>query len=307
MAVKGRFAPTPSGRMHLGNLFSALLAWLSVRSQNGRIVLRIEDLDIGRCRMENALQFERDLRWLGLDWDEGGCFEPYLQSKRSEVYDETFDKLDKMGLIYPCYCSRASLHAASAPHASDGRYVYSGACRDLTAEQRSQMTKIPAWRLSVPDREVSFVDGHMGAFSQNLASDCGDFIIRRADGVYGYQLAVVVDDALMGVNEVVRGCDLLDSTPRQIYVNQLLGHDIPAYYHLPLLTAPDGRRLSKRDKDMDLSELEKRYTPQQLVGKLAHIAGIIETPEAVSARELASEFSWDKVRKDANIAVISSR
>lgn len=303
MTVKGRFAPTPSGRMHLGNLFSALLAWLSVRSKNGRIVLRIEDLDIGRCRIENALQFEKDLRWLGLDWDEGGCFEPYLQSKRGQVYDEVFDKLSQMGLVYPCYCSRASLHAASAPHASDGQYVYSGGCKNLTAQQRAQMTKIPAWRLEVPDREVSFIDGHLGKFSQNLARECGDFIIRRADGVYGYQLAVVVDDALMEVTEVVRGCDLLDSTPRQIYVNQLLGYDIPSYYHLPLLTAPDGRRLSKRDKDMDLSELEKNYTPQQLVGKLAYIAGIIKTPEAVSARELVDEFSWEKVRKDTAVVV----
>ena len=303
MTVKGRFAPTPSGRMHLGNLFSALLAWLSVRSKNGQIVLRIEDLDIGRCRIENALQFEKDLHWLGLDWDEGGCFEPYLQSKRGQIYDEVFDKLNQMGLVYPCYCSRASLHAASAPHASDGQYIYSGVCKNLTDEQRSQMTKVPAWRLEVPDREVSFTDGHLGKFSQNLAAECGDFIIRRADGVYGYQLAVVVDDALMGVTEVVRGCDLLDSTPRQIYVNQLLGYDIPSYYHLPLLTAPDGRRLSKRDKDMDLSELEKNYTPQQLVGKLAHIAGIIEAPEAVSARELVSEFSWEKVRKDTAVVV----
>lgn len=303
MMVKGRFAPTPSGRMHLGNLFSALLAWLSVRSQNGQIVLRIEDLDMGRCRMENALQFEKDLRWLGLDWDEGGCFEPYLQSKRGQIYDEVFDRLDKMGLVYPCYCSRASLHAASAPHASDGQYIYSGVCKKLTDKERAGMTKTPAWRLEVPNMEVSFTDGHLGTFSQNLAKDCGDFIIRRADGVYGYQLAVVVDDALMGVTEVVRGCDLLDSTPRQIYVNQLLGYAIPSYYHLPLLTAPDGRRLSKRDKDMDLSELEKNYSPQQLVGKLAHIAGIIEAPEAVSARELAGEFSWDKVRKDISIVV----
>ncbi len=301
--VTGRFAPTPSGRMHLGNLFSSLLAWLSVRHLGGRMILRIEDLDIGRCRMENALQFEKDLTWLGLNWDEGGCFEPYLQSRRGHIYDDAFEKLDSMGLVYPCYCSRASLHAASAPHGSDGQYVYSRVCKNLTYQQRAEMTKPPAWRLAVPDREVSFVDGHMGPCKQNLEKECGDFIIRRADGVYGYQLAVVVDDALMGVDQVVRGCDLLDSTPRQIYVNQLLGYPIPEYYHLPLLTAPDGRRLSKRDRDMDLSELEKYNTPQQLVGRLAYMAGLMDAPEPVSARELVPHFSWDRVKKDQTIVV----
>lgn len=302
--VVGRFAPSPSGRMHLGNLFSALMAWLSCRSMGGRMVLRIEDLDRERCKPEYARQLAEDLQWFGLDWDEGGCFEPYLQSRRDEFYAAQFAKLVELRLVYPCYCSRASLHAASAPHASDGRVIYAGTCRGMSQEQRAAQTKTPAWRLMVPQEVVAFRDGNYGEFSQDLARECGDFIIRRADGVFSYQLAVVTDDALMGVNQVVRGSDLLDSTPRQIYLNRLLGFPVPEYYHLPLLMADDGHRLSKRERDMDVEELRKFYSPEEIVGRLAHLAGIIEKPEAVSPRELITEFSWDKVKKE-NISVNS--
>lgn len=302
--VVGRFAPSPSGRMHLGNLFSALMAWLSCRSMGGRMVLRIEDLDRERCKPEYARQLAEDLQWFGLDWDEGGCFEPYLQSRRDEVYAAQFAKLEKLGLVYPCYCSRASLHAASAPHASDGRVIYAGTCRGMSQEQRAAQTKVPAWRLIVPQEVVTFKDGNYGEFSQDLARECGDFIIRRADGVFSYQLAVVTDDALMGVNQVVRGSDLLDSTPRQIYLNRLLDFPVPEYYHLPLLMAADGHRLSKRERDMDVGELRKLYSPEEIVGRLAHLAGIIEKPEAVSPRELIAEFSWNKVKKE-NVLVNS--
>ena len=212
--MTGRFAPSPSGRMHLGNVFSAMLAWISVRSQGGEMVLRIEDLDPDRCRPEYAETLKDDLRWLGLDWDR----EQTPQSLRSRAYEERFDRLAQLGLVYPCYCTRNELHAASAPHASDGRVLYAGTCRDLTQAQRAEKQKLPAWRLMVPNRAYGFTDGLQGWFSENLAAECGDFIIRRADGVYAYQLAVVTDDGEGGITQVVRGMDLLDSTPRQLYL-----------------------------------------------------------------------------------------
>ena len=292
--MTGRFAPSPSGRMHLGNVFSALLAWLSVRSQNGEMVLRIEDLDPDRCRPEYAETLKDDLRWLGLDWDR----EQTPQSRRTAVYATQFEKLRDLGLVYPCYCTRGELHAASAPHASDGRFVYAGTCRALTQAQRAEKTKAPAWRLEVPDRVYGFTDGLQGYFEENLAAECGDFIIRRADGVYAYQLAVVTDDGDGGVTQVVRGMDLLDSTPRQLYLYELLGLQAPEFCHVPLLTAPDGRRLSKREKDLDLGALRGTHSPEQLLGKLACLAGILDRPEPASARELARVFSWSKVQKD---------
>ena len=290
--MTGRFAPSPSGRMHLGNVFSAMLAWLSVRSRNGEMVLRIEDLDPDRCRPEYAETLKDDLRWLGLDWDR----EQTPQSLRTAAYAEEFDKLADLGLVYPCYCTRGELHAASAPHASDGRVLYAGTCRNLTETQRAEKTKKPAWRLAVPDRVYGYTDGLQGYYEENLAAECGDFIIRRADGVYAYQLAVVTDDGAGGVTQVVRGMDLLDSTPRQLYLYELLGLKAPEFYHVPLLTAPDGRRLSKREKDLDLGALRRTHTPEQLLGKLAHLAGVLETPDPASAREIAQVFDWKNVK-----------
>ena len=185
MKTVGRFAPSPSGRMHLGNVFSAMMAWLSVRSAGGEMVLRIEDLDPDRCRPEYAEQLKRDLAWLGLDWDR----EQMPQSRRTEAYRAQFARLEAMGLVYPCYCTRSELHAASAPHASDGNVIYAGTCRTLTPAERAEKTRRPAWRLRVPDRDTAFRDGVQGLYHENLAHDCGDFIIRRSDGVYAYQLA----------------------------------------------------------------------------------------------------------------------
>jgi len=296
--VTGRFAPSPTGRMHLGNIFTALLAWLSVRSQGGRMLLRIEDLDPQRSRAAYAEQLRRDLSWLGLDWD--GEMPP--QSTRSPVYAAHFAKLEEQGLIYPCYCSRSELHDASAPHASDGTLLYAGTCRNLTDAQRAAKTKTPCWRVAVPDEDVSFTDGLQGAYTQNLARGSGDFIVRRADGVYAYQLAVVTDDAQAGVTQVVRGSDLLSSTPRQIWLQRQLGFPEPGYYHVPLLVAPDGRRLSKREKDLDMGALRNRYTPEQLLGMLAHACGLLSHSESVRAGELAGEFSWQMVQKE-NIVI----
>ena len=294
MTEIGRFAPTPSGRMHLGNVFSALLAWLSVRSVGGELVLRIEDLDTLRCPRENADILKEDLRWLGLDWDRE---QPY-QSERSAYYEEILAKLRETGRVYPCWCTRGDLkNAPNAPHASDGHPIYPGTCRALSPEERLIRAKErdPLWRLCVPDEEISFTDGHYGVYRENLAHECGDFILRRADGVFAYQLAVVADDIDAGVTQVVRGCDLLSSTPRQLYLYRLLGANAPKYYHVPLLTAPDGRRLSKRDRDLDLGILREKYTAGEILGALAHAAGLIETPEPVSARELIPVFDWKKV------------
>lgn len=300
--MTGRFAPSPSGRMHLGNLFSALLAWLSVRSQNGTMLLRVEDLDPDRCRREYAETLKDDLRWFGLDWDE----ETPWQSVRSGIYAEHFARLEQLGLVYPCYCTRSELHDASAPHASDGTVLYSGRCRNLTPEQRASQTKRPAWRICVPDRVYAFDDGLQGHWEQNLARECGDFIIRRSDGVYAYQLAVVCDDGLMGVTEVVRGNDLCGSTPRQLYLYETLGLQAPSFYHVPLLTAPDGRRLSKRDGDLDLGALRQRFSPEELTGFLARAAGLRETAEPVSAAELARHFDWARVCRKPTISVDST-
>lgn len=308
-AVCGRFAPTPSGRMHLGNVFCALLAWMSAKKQGGSITLRIEDLDKPRCPKGSAELLEDDLHWLGLDWDTGGSNggkdAPYYQSRRFDIYDAYFTQLQKQGRTYPCFCNRAELHAAQAPHLSDGRVLYPGTCRNLTPEQAAAkaLTRNPAQRLQLPDATVSFTDGHYGSYAQNLAAECGDIILRRSDGVYAYQLAVVVDDALMGITEVVRGCDLLSSTPQQLYLYQLLGFEPPSFIHVPLLTAADGRRLSKRDRDLDLGSLRQRFTgPQPLLGLLAFLSGLLPAPEPVSAQELLPLFSWDKVPR-SNIII----
>lgn len=288
----GRFAPSPSGRMHLGNVFSALMAWCSVRKQNGTMLLRIEDLDPDRCRREYAEQLKKDLLWLGLDWDT----ESAPQSERSEVYADYFKKLGS--LVYPCYCTRNELHDASAPHASDGQPIYAGTCRNLTEAERTEKKKTPAWRVCVPEETVCFTDGVFGEVSENLAKDCGDFILRRSDGTYAYQLAVVVDDGEAGVTEIVRGCDLLSSTPRQLWLQRQFGFAAPSYYHVPLLIAPDGRRLSKRDRDLDLGALQTRFSAEELIGRLAFAAGLAETDAAISAKELAEIFDWKYIKKE---------
>lgn len=292
--VVGRFAPTPSGRMHLGNLFSCLLAWLSARSRDGRVILRMEDLDTQRTSRERGEQLMRDLDFLGLDWDEG----PYWQSERGGYYQDCLDKLNAKGLVYPCFCSRAELHAADAPHASDGDYIYTGKCRGLTADEIAERsnTRAPAMRLRA-EGKVGLADRHYGWYEQDLQRDCGDFLLRRSDGVFAYQLAVVADDGAMGVTEVVRGCDLLSSAPRQLYLYRLLGLPEPEFAHIPMLLSGDGRRLSKRDADMGLDALRGRFSSAEIVGRLAWLGGLLNRPEPVKALELLPTFSWKKVPK----------
>lgn len=288
----GRFAPTPSGRMHLGNVFAALMSWLSPKSRGGGWILRMEDLDTLRTKSEYAELLRSDLRWLGLDWDE----ETEPQSTRSDVYDRYFDQLREKNLLFPCYCTRSQLHNVNAPHLSDGTYVYAGTCRNLTDAERAAQKRQPSWRVMVPDREYEFTDLVQGHYRENLLTDCGDFVVRRADGVYVYQLAVTVDDGESGVTEVVRGWDLLGSAPRQMYLQELFGFEHPTYAHIPMLMAPEGRRLSKRDQDLDMGALRSRLTPEQLIGVLAHAAGLTETAKPISAKELATVFDWNKIQ-----------
>lgn len=291
----GRFAPTPSGRMHLGNVFAALMAWLSVRSRGGSFVLRMEDLDTQRTSDAYARILREDLLWLGLDWD----VETQPQSQRSPVYQQYFRRLADMGLLYPCYCTRSQLHSINAPHSSDGTYVYSGTCRNLTPQQQAAFGRAPAWRVQVPQSTWTVEDLVQGRYQEDLSKDCGDFVVRRADGVFVYQLAVTVDDGEAGVTEVVRGNDLLSSAPRQMYLQSLFGFSHPVYAHVPLLLAPDGRRLSKRDKDLDLGELRKAISPERLIGVLAYSAGLLPSVQSISAKELASIFQWSSLKKDA--------
>lgn len=291
----GRFAPTPSGRMHLGNVFAALIAWLSIRNRHGHFLLRMEDLDTQRTNADFAQILRDDLLWLGLTWDE----ETPAQSTRSAVYDRYFSILEEKGLLFPCYCTRSQLHSVNAPHASDGTYVYPGTCRNLTEAQKAAFDRTPAWRVTVSDRDYEISDLCQGIYKENLLRDCGDFVVRRADGVYVYQLAVTVDDGEFGVTEVVRGQDLLSSAPRQMYLQELFGFQTPTYGHVPMLLAPDGRRLSKRDKDLDLGYLRQHLTPEALIGTLAYSAGLIDQETPISARELAAEFSWEKLSGEA--------
>lgn len=301
--VVGRLAPSPSGEMHLGNAFSALLAWLSARSQGGRVLLRLEDLDKPRCPAAYAHGVMEDFRWLGLDWDN----EPVWQSRRDEWYEECLGRLAARGLLYPCFCTRRQLHAtpvpapteASAPHGKSP--VYAGTCRALTSAQQAQRRaegRKEAVRVRVPDEVWSFSDGHFGPYAENLAESCGDFILRRSDGLYAYQLAVVADDGAMGVNEIVRGRDLLPATPQQLWLQEMLGFPHPHYAHVPLLVAPDGRRLSKREGDLSLKQLSKRMSPKELVGKLAVSAGILDHFAPISPEELIDEFDWERVKRE---------
>ena len=287
--MKGRFAPSPTGIMHLGNVMCALLSWLSAKSKGGTWVLRIEDLDPDRSRRQFADRLMRDLEWLGLTWDEG----PYFQSERHDRYAAALERLCAMDLVYPCFCTRADIMATQAPHESDGRIVYAGTCRARTYNKEDM--ERAALRLKVPDREIAFADGHYGPQRVNLSRHCGDFIIRRKDGAWAYQLAVVVDDAEMGITEVVRGSDLLLSSPQQIYLAELLGYPLPSFIHLPLLCNAQGQRLSKRDKSLDMEALRADFTAEEIIGRLAFLAGLKADDAPCTAEELLTLFAWNKV------------
>ena len=299
--IVGRFAPSPSGRMHLGNVFTALMSWLSVRSRGGRWILRIEDLDPQRSKPEHARRICDDLDWLGLDWDEGGVDGrgpngPYCQSLRHDIYARYLERLRATGLCYPCTCTRADILATQAPHASDGRVVYGGRCRPAVLPAPWHEPERPAAvRLWTSGRTVSFTDRTYGKRTVRLDRETGDFILRRADGAWAYQLAVVVDDASMGVTEVVRGADLLDSSAQQIYLYELLGLQAPEYAHVPLICNAEGHRLSKRDAGTDMESLRREMSPRRLVGHLAALAGLVAPGTEITPAELARSFSWSRL------------
>ena len=293
--------------MHLGNVLSALLSWLSARSKGGEWLLRIEDIDPQRSRQEYASLLMDDLQWLGLSWDR----EPLYQHTRSDIYEHYYQLLCQRDLTYPCYCTRADLLATQAPHESDGRVVYPGTCRPKAFQKnqsnqnnqnnlsiQSIQNNQAATRLLVPDEDIAFTDGHYGPQCVNLEREVGDFIIRRKDGAWAYQLAVVVDDGLTGVTEVVRGRDLLLSSPQQIYLARLLGFTPPQFIHLPLLCNAQRQRLSKRDRSMDMASLRQHYTAPQLIGRLAHLVGLLPEPQPVLPTELLPLFSWDKIPQE---------
>jgi glutamyl-tRNA synthetase len=288
--------------MHMGNLLAMLLAWLDCRSLGGEMVFRLEDLDPARSKPEYAAKMAEDLRWLGLDWDRGWPGDlSFAQSRRTALYEEAFARLKARGLVYPCWCSRAKrLAAASAPHPGEREQDSGCRCAHLTGTEREAMARSgrrPAWKLKSPDETISLLDGHYGPVTQNPAKELGDFILRRADGVFAYQLAVSVDDMLMGVTRVVRGRDLLSSAPRQKWLIETLGGQAPDYCHCPLLTGGAGK-LSKRLGSLSTEVLRKEYTPEQVIGRLAFLCGLIDREEPVSARDLLPVFAWEKVRKE---------
>ncbi|MBQ9686028.1 MAG: tRNA glutamyl-Q(34) synthetase GluQRS [Oscillospiraceae bacterium] len=297
--VVGRFAPSPSGYMHLGNLLSMLLAWLDCRRLGGELVFRMEDLDPARSKPVYIEALADDLRWLGLDWDRGWPDGAYAQSNRTALYAEAFDRLRTQGLVYPCFCTRAErLAAASAPHPGEAEFDRGCRCSHLDERERAALLssgRPHAWKLRCPDRRITVVDGHYGVFTQNPARDVGDCIVRRADGVFAYQLAVSVDDMAMGVTRVVRGRDLLASAPRQQWLIETLGGTAPAYCHAPLITA-DGGKLSKRLGSLSTQTLRRTHTPEALVGKLAWMCGLTDSAAPVAAKELVAGFSWERVK-----------
>lgn len=318
-----RLAPTPSGYLHIGNIFAFLVAWLDARQQQGRVILRIEDLDKPRCKDHLVDTMVHDLECLGLTWDNEHLM---YQSKRAEAYEEAQERLSQLGLLYPCFCSRADLMASSAPHEGE-HFVYAGTCKGIGEELRASRmaTELYSIRLSVPGMEIRFDDAFQGSYSQQLASECGDFIIRRKDGLFGYQLAVVVDDIEQGVNRIIRGVDLLSSTPQQMYLRTLLtkvssandledeasfanlvnaGFDDMSFGHSPLIMDKDSNRLAKRKGSKGLNSLLETFkSVEALLGYLACETGLISSSDPITADELVKEADLSKLRGKKHVRI----
>ena len=289
---RGRFAPSPSGDLHLGGARTALAAWLAARRDGAEFLLRIEDIDTPRVASGAEERILEDLRWLGLDWDGP----PLRQSQRLALYDTALGKLDEQGLLYPCFCSRADVgQAASAPHAR--AQAYPGTCRSLAAAEargRESAGRKASLRFRAPDGDLRFQDAIHGQVC--LPSD--DFVVRRSDGLHAYQLAVVVDDIQSGIEEVVRGDDLLDSTPRQLLLYQALGAQPPRFAHVPLILGPDGQRLAKRHGSISVRALRQAgWTPHGLSGWLAASLGLCTWGRKALPRELVNGFSFDRISR----------
>jgi glutamyl-tRNA synthetase len=301
----GRLAPSPTGGLHLGHARTFLLAWLAARSQGGRIILRIEDLDAGRVRPESVEGAMTDLRWLGLDWDEGpdlgGSSAPYVQSERMKAYEATLERLKSLELVYPCTCTRSDIaRAASAPHPEDEGPTYPGTCSGRSVKDSGVLgNRSFAWRFRVPRGDVSWTDLIRGPLAIDPHRLGGDFIVARSGVGPSYQLAVVHDDATMGVNQVIRGDDLVPSTPRQILLYRALGWKVPDFGHVGLAVGPDGRRLAKRDGSLKLATLrELGADPARLMGWLALSLGLSSGVEIGPAARWVSRFEGAKIPVD---------
>lgn len=324
--MPGRFAPTPSGRMHIGNIYAMLGAWLSARSSNDAIYLRIEDIDEPRVVPGAADLIMDDLQWLGLDWDGA----PVYQSARHRLYEDALRALQRLTiddsgavtadatgnatpLIYPCFCSRADIRAASAPQEGDRFMIYPGTCRRLAEtnpdEVRARLAqgRRHSLRIAMPasNSTIAFEDRVFGHQEFNVTREIGDSVVRRADGLFSYQLVVVVDDLAMGVDDIVRGRDLLRSNALQIWIRQALtGSTDYSYAHLPLIDNASGQRLAKREKSLDMGILRKHgVTPERVIGYCAWLLGLqgdphSTHPQPMSVQEALTEFSWAKVRTD---------
>jgi glutamyl-tRNA synthetase len=315
--VRGRYAPSPTGALHLGNARTALLAWLHARAAGGAFVMRVEDLDAGRVRpgtMETQLE---ELRWLGLDWDEGpdvgGPHTPYVQSRRTDGYEAALRALAARGLLYACACSRRDIaEAASAPHAGEEGPRYPGTCRasridpGTPALLRHGVSRV-ALRVRVEPGEVCFDDLRMGRCCFDPAAESGDFVVRRKDGAAAYQLAVVVDDVAMAITHVVRGGDLLSSTSRQLLLYRALGREPPAFLHVPLMLGEDGQRLAKRHGSVSLGELRARgVRPERVVGWLAGSCGLAGEGEEVDPAALVPRFAVERLPREPTVVTAAS-
>jgi glutamyl-tRNA synthetase len=310
--MRGRFAPSPTGAMHLGNARTALLAWLAVRRAGGTMVLRQEDLDAARVVPGAEARLLDELRWLGLDWDEGpdrgGPFAPYRQSERTALYDRAVERLLAAGQAFLCACSRADVaRAASAPHEDNGDEGprYPGTCLALDqgeVQRRAQaLGRRPVVRFRARGARLAFTDGLHGACDPFGAGGIDDFVLRRADGTAAYQLAVVVDDAAMEITDVVRGDDLLRSTPRQLALYAALGFRAPAFTHVPLVLSAGGERLAKRRRPPSLGDLrEAGVTPDQIVGALGASAGLVPPGARTLADELVTSFDFARITREAS-------
>ena len=305
----GRLAPSPTGAQHVGNARTYLIAWLSLRSRGGRVILRMEDIDSPRVKPWAAQQVIDDLRWLGLDWDEGpdlgGPHAPYVQTERLATYDSALLTLRSEWIspermwsrIYPCTCTRTDIaDAASAPHLGQEGPIYPGTCSPRTSADAESLTSEFAWRFRVSDRVQEIDDQCAGRVSRNLAKELGDFVVGKKDGTPAYQLAVVVDDHAMGVTEVCRGADLLPSTFRQRELYEAFGWLAPQFMHVPLVVGPDGRRLAKRHGDTRISVLrEQGVSPERLLGLLAWSCGWQADRQPVSLPELLPRFDLTRI------------
>ncbi len=298
--MKGRLAPSPTGAQHVGNARSYLLAWLSARAANARLLLRLEDIDSPRIKPGAAERAMEDLRWLGLDWDEG----PIVQTTRLGRYEAALEQLQRQERVYPCTCSRSDVAgAASAPHGESAgpggtaEPAYPGTCASRQAADAAQLTDRPlAWRIRSAPSDWSFHDRYMGMVKLDLRALGGDFVVWKSSGTPAYQLAVVVDDAELGITEVVRGDDLVPSTARQLLLYHLLGHAPPSFTHVPLVVGPDGRRLAKRHGDTRLASLRQAgVQPEDLLGLLAWSCGWLDRIRPISARDLLPRFDLSAV------------